>query len=183
MRVNSPRLDELLNVELKVLDKGFIRVVEYMGNDSSIVQSARVSYGEGTKTKRKDEGLIAYLIRHKHTTPFEMCEIKLHVKAPMFVTRQWLRHRTASVNEYSARYSVMKDEFYVPNAENIRSQGSSNKQSSGESLSWVIAEEIIRDMKLINYDLYKKYEEFISMGMSREQARMILPANIYTEFY
>ena len=122
LRPVSRGIEKILYKHFKVLDKGFIRVVDYMGNDSSIVQAARVSYGKGTKKKSLDEGLIRYLLRHKHTTPFEMCEIKLHVKLPIFIARQWIRHRTANVNEYSARYSILEDEFYIPKMKNLAEQ-------------------------------------------------------------
>ena len=127
-------LEKVLYQPFKVLDKGFIRIVDYMGNDSSIVQAARVSYGKGTKKKSLDEGLIRYLLRHKHTTPCDMCEIKLHVKLPIFIARQWIRHRTANVNEYSARYSILEDEFYIPKIANLAEQSSSNKQGRGKKL-------------------------------------------------
>ena len=130
----SSGLEGILYRPLKVLDKGFVRVVDYMGNDESVVQAARVSYGKGTKKKSEDEGLIRYLLRHRHTTPFEMCEIKIHVKLPIFIARQWIRHRTASINEYSARYSILEDEFYIPKKNHLAQQSLTNKQGRGNEL-------------------------------------------------
>ncbi len=188
-RVVSEGLDSVLNQEFKALDKGFVRVVDYMGNDSSIVQAARVSYGKGTKTTQDDVALIRYLLKHKHTTPFEMCEIKLHIKAPIFIARQWLRHRTASVNEYSARYSIIEEEYYVPATENIRKQSSSNKQGRGEALSTEESQEIQNKMDQVTQNCFALYNEFIKIDdnnnelVAKELARSILPVNIYTQFY
>jgi thymidylate synthase (FAD) len=188
-RVISEGLENVLNQEFKVLNKGFVRVVDYMGNDSSIVQAARVSYGKGTKTTQDDVALIRYLLKHKHTTPFEMCEIKLHIKAPIFIARQWLRHRTASVNEYSARYSIIEEEYYVPETENIRKQSSSNKQGRGESLSAEESQEIQNKMDQATQNCFTLYNEFIKVDdnnnelVAKELARSILPVNIYTQFY
>ena len=188
-RVVSEGLDRVLNQEFKALDKGFVRVVDYMGNDSSIVQAARVSYGKGTKTTQDDVALIRYLLKHKHTTPFEMCEIKLHIKAPIFIARQWLRHRTASVNEYSARYSIIEEEYYVPATENIRKQSSSNKQGRGEALSTEESQEIQNKMDQVTQNCFALYNEFIKIDdnnnelVAKELARSILPVNIYTQFY
>lgn len=188
-RVVSEGLDSVLNQEFKALDKGFVRVVDYMGNDSSIVQAARVSYGKGTKTTQDDVALIRYLLKHKHTTPFEMCEIKLHIKAPIFIARQWLRHRTASVNEYSARYSIIEEEYYVPATENIRKQSSSNKQGRGEALSTAESQEIQNKMDQVTQNCFALYNEFIKIDdnnnelVAKELARSILPVNIYTQFY
>ena len=134
-RVTSPELEKILYETLPVLDHGFVRVVDYMGDDTSIVQSARVSYGKGTKKVSTDSGLIKYLMRHRHSTPFEMCEIKYHVKLPIFIARQWIRHRTANVNEYSARYSILDKEFYLPSKENLAAQSSSNRQGRGEIIN------------------------------------------------
>ena len=131
----------------EILDHGFIRVIDYMGNDASIVQAARVSYGEGTKKSRDDKSLIFYLMRHWHSTPFEMCEVKFHVKLPVFVARQWIRHRTANVNEYSARYSILDKEFYIPKFENLASQSSSNNQGRGEKLDEEEASRVIEILK------------------------------------
>jgi thymidylate synthase (FAD) len=154
-----------------------------MGDDSSIVQAARVSYGKGTKQSKQDAGLIDYLMRNDHTSPFEMCEIKLHIKMPLFVARQWLRHRTASVNEYSARYSVLHDEFYVPNISRICAQSQSNKQASGEALPPQTAKEIISTIKSVSKLAHDKYKELINLGLAREIARNIIPLNTYTELY
>ena len=134
-RVTSPELEKILYEALPVLDHGFVRVVDYMGDDTSIVQSARVSYGKGTKKVSTDEGLIKYLMRHWHSTPFEMCEIKYHVKLPIFIARQWIRHRTANVNEYSARYSILDKEFYIPKPQHMSGQSTTNKQGRGLNLS------------------------------------------------
>jgi thymidylate synthase (FAD) len=191
-RAISEGLEPHLFNEIPVLDHGFIRVVDYMGNDDSIVQAARVSYGSGTKTVSEDKALIDYLMRHWHTTPFEMCEIKLHVKLPIFVARQWIRHRTASVNEVSARYSVLDKEFYVPKAENMRAQSEVNKQCGGDVLpagEAQASQSIIRDVSNRAYFGYENlmnegdgyYDQF--QGLSREQSRMVLPTNFYTQWY
>jgi thymidylate synthase (FAD) len=170
-----------------VLDHGFIRVVDYMGDDAAIVQAARVSYGAGTKHVQNDEGLIRYLMRHWHSTPFEMCEIKLHVKLPVFVARQWIRHRTANVNEYSARYSILDREFYIPDPSQLAAQSTVNNQGRGEVLT---GEEAARVLALLKSDAntaYDHYEAMLSQdgqqGLARELARMNLPANIYTQWY
>ena len=187
LRCTSIGLEKNLYTLFPVLDQGFVRVVDYMGNDSSIVQAARVSYGKGTKQSRSDKGLIRYLMRHKHTTPFEMCEIKFHVKLPIFVARQWIRHRTASVNEYSARYSKLDSEFYIPEPENLVAQSTSNKQGGGSQLVDYKKEKIL-DILSSGSDLaYNQYEDMLSnengAGLSRELARMNLPTNIYTQWY
>ena len=190
----SAGLERVLYNQIKVLDKGFIRVVDYMGNDSSIVQAARVSYGKGTKKKSLDEGLIRYLLRHKHTTPFEMCEIKLHVKLPIFIARQWIRHRTANINEYSARYSILEDEFYIPKKANLAKQSATNKQGRSEELDNNLAKKIIKILKEDaerNYNNYlwmlneEEYEEHNNTreGLSRELARINLTLNTYTQWY
>ncbi len=194
-RVTVPALEELLYEAIPVLDHGFVRVVDYMGDDAAIVQAARVSYGRGTKQVRQDSGLINYLLRHRHTTPFEMCEIKYHIKLPIFVARQWIRHRTANVNEYSARYSVLDKEFYVPSPEHLAAQSSSNRQGRGEVLE---GEEAARVLDLLREDAarcYASYEEMLNQredgsvidegrqGLARELARMNLPLNIYTQWY
>ena len=170
-----------------VLDHGFVRVIDYMGDDAAICQAARVSYGKGTKSVQNDEGLIRYLMRHWHSTPFEMCEIKLHVKLPVFVARQCIRHRTANVNEYSARYSILDREFYIPAPEQLAAQSVINNQGRGETLS---AEEAARVLEYLKGDAarcYDHYEEMIGQegqqGLARELARMNLPANIYTQWY
>ena len=187
-------LEKVLYQPFKVLDKGFIRIVDYMGNDSSIVQAARVSYGKGTKKKSLDEGLIRYLLRHKHTTPFEMCEIKLHVKLPIFIARQWIRHRTANVNEYSARYSILDDEFYIPKIANLAEQSSSNKQGRGKKINEDLAAKIIKILKddstrcynnylwMLNENNTQGYDETRD-SLSRELARINLTLNTYTEWY
>lgn len=163
--------------------KGAVRVVDIMGDDSSIVQSARVSYGKGTKHVSKDERLINYLWKHQHTSPFEMCEIKLHIKAPMFVARQWLRHRTASVNELSARYSEMQKDFYLPDLENICEQSTDNKQGRGAPLHPDLASKVRGLMEESCDKALETYEALLSIGVSRELARIIIPTGFYTEFY
>jgi thymidylate synthase (FAD) len=187
-RITVKEIDDILGQTFPILDKGFIRVVDYMGGDHSVVQAARVSYGQGTKTTRQDKGLIEYLMKHKHTSPFEMCEIKLHIKLPIFVARQWVRHRTASINEISARYSILTDDYYVPSAENIAKQSSNNKQGRGETLNPNEAEEVI---KILNSDAERCYENYLKMlgqegsenGIAREIARVNLTLNFYTEWY
>ncbi|MEO1208433.1 MAG: FAD-dependent thymidylate synthase [Cyanobacteria bacterium J06638_20] len=181
-------LDATLGVPRPVLDKGFIRVVDYMGDDSAIVQAARVSYGKGTKSPSDDRGLIRYLMKHWHTTPFEMCEIKLHVKLPVFVARQWIRHRTANVNEYSARYSILDKEFYLPGLAEMQSQSLTNKQGRQETLPEGTAREFRNKMAVhadFSYDLYEDLlrEDSDEPGLAREISRMVLPPNIYTQWY
>jgi thymidylate synthase (FAD) len=163
---------------MKILDHGFINVVDIMGNDAAIVQAARVSYGDGTKTTREDKALINYLMRNKHSSPFEMCEIKLHIKMPLFIARQWVRHRTASINECSARYSIMVDEFYVPTE--VHTQSKTNKQGSGEVINDPEIQEIIENN---NKETYLNYLRLLTKGVSRETARILLPVNIYTQWY
>lgn len=176
--------DALLDKEFKVLDKGFVRLVDYMGGDDAIVQAARVSYGEGTKKISEDRGLIRYLMRHRHTTPFEMVEFKFHVKLPIFVARQWIRHRTANVNELSGRYSIMKEEFYIPVSEDIQRQSENNKQgrSAGE-LPKELQAMFIKYLTSSQTESYGKYEGFIEQGIARELARINLPLSLYTEWY
>ena len=177
-------LDNILGQEFKILDKGFIRVIDYMGGDDSIVQSARVSYGKGTKSSLDDESLIRYLMRHKHTTPFEMCEIKFHIKAPIFVARQWLRHRTANVNELSARYSIMDDDYYIPQISEIKKQSKSNKQGRGESFSMEESQKIIDILENTSRHCFNVYDDLIeNKDFAKELARGILPVNLYTQFY
>ncbi len=187
LRSISEGLENALYTMYPVLDHGFVRVVDYMGNDSSIVQAARVSYGKGTKQARSDEGLIRYLMRHQHMTPFEMCDIKLHVKLPIFVARQWIRHRTASVNEYSARYSKLDQEFYIPEPEYLLAQSSANRQGGGKPLSEKEKDQVLKTLIKDSSRAYEHYEEMLSDdnqdGLSRELARMNLPANIYTQWY
>ena len=187
LRAVSEGMEQHLYVAHEVLDHGFVRVVDYMGDDSAIVQAARVSYGAGTKHVSNDEGLIRYLMRHWHSTPFEMCEIKLHVKLPVFVARQWIRHRMANVNEYSARYSILDREFYIPAPEHLAAQSVVNNQGRGAVLQ---GEEAARVLDLLREDAmraYDHYEEMLSQdgqqGLARELARMNLPANIYTQWY
>ena len=194
-RVTAPELEKILFEALPVLDHGFIRVIDYMGDDSSIVQSARVSYGKGTKKVSTDSGLIKYLMRHWHSTPFEMCEIKYHVKLPIFIARQWIRHRTANVNEYSARYSILDKEFYLPSLENLAAQSQSNRQGRGEVLE---GEQANKVLDLLKSDAEKTYENYETMlnerydgsvidekkaGLARELARMNLTLNTYTQWY
>ncbi|GAB5449198.1 FAD-dependent thymidylate synthase [Gymnodinialimonas sp.] len=192
LRAVSPGMEKHLYEAKPVLDHGFVRVIDYMGDDGAIVQAARVSYGAGTKHVSNDEGLIRYLMRHWHSTPFEMCEIKLHVKLPVFVARQWIRHRTANVNEYSARYSILDREFYIPRAEDLAAQSVVNNQGRGEALTGEEAERVLRYLKDDAGRAYDHYEEMISdtnsegggqQGLARELARMNLPANIYTQWY
>ena len=194
-RVTAPELEEILYEALPILDHGFIRVIDYMGNDNSIVQAARVSYGKGTKKVNTDSGLIKYLMRHWHSTPFEMCEIKYHVKLPIFIARQWIRHRTANVNEYSARYSILDKEFYLPSKENLAAQSTNNRQGRGNVISGGQAEEVLSLLKDDAERTYKNYEEMLNerydgsvideskTGLARELARMNLTLNTYTQWY
>ncbi|MEM1372963.1 MAG: FAD-dependent thymidylate synthase [Pseudomonadota bacterium] len=187
LRAVSAGMEAELYTAHPVLDHGFVRVIDYMGDDSAIVQAARVSYGEGTKHVSNDEGLIRYLMRHWHSTPFEMCEIKLHVKLPVFVARQWIRHRTANVNEYSARYSILDREFYIPAPEHVAAQSSVNNQGRGELLEGAEAARVLEILKADSTRAYDNYEAMISddgqQGLARELARMNLPTNIYTQWY
>ena len=194
-RVTSSELEKILYEALPVLDHGFVRVVDYMGDDTSIVQSARVSYGKGTKKVSTDEGLIKYLMRHWHSTPFEMCEIKYHVKLPIFIARQWIRHRTANVNEYSARYSILDKEFYLPSPEHLASQSKSNRQGRGDVLEGDQAKKVLDLLKTDAERTYNNYEEMLNerydgtiigenkIGLARELARMNLTLNTYTQWY
>ena len=186
-RATVPGMEAQLYEAKPVLDHGFIRVIDYMGDDNAITQAARVSYGKGTKSVQNDEGLIRYLMRHWHSTPFEMCEIKLHVKLPVFVARQWIRHRTANVNEYSARYSILDREFYIPAPEHLAAQSVINNQGRGEALQGDEAARVLEFLKADSNRAYDHYEEMISedgqQGLARELARMNLPANIYTQWY
>ena len=187
LRAVSPGMEALLYRAIPVLDHGFIRVIDYMGDDGAIVQAARVSYGAGTKHVQNDAGLIRYLMRHWHSTPFEMCEVKLHVKLPVFVARQWIRHRTANVNEYSARYSILDREFYIPAPENLAAQSTANNQGRGEVLSGAESARVLEILKSDAGQAYDHYEEMLSQdgqqGLARELARMNLPMNIYTQWY
>jgi thymidylate synthase (FAD) len=182
-RVNSPALDEILGLAFPVLDQGFVRVVDYMGNDTSIVQAARVSYGAGTKKVSEDRGLIRYLLRNRHTTPFEMAELKLHVRVPMDAWRQWIRHRTASVNEYSTRYSVAIDAMQETAPDQWRIQGKGNKQGSEGVLDIETGEHLSAREAEFQRDARKLYQERIDLGVTREQARKDLPLCTYTEAY
>jgi thymidylate synthase (FAD) len=194
-RVTSPELEKVLYEVIPVLDHGFIRVIDYMGDDSSIVQSARVSYGKGTKKVSTDEGLIRYLMRHWHSTPFEMCEIKYHVKLPIFIARQWIRHRTANVNEYSARYSILDKEFYIPAKEQLSAQATNNRQGRGKLITGQQADEVLKILKDDAVRTYENYEKMLNerfdgtiidekkSGLARELARMNLTLNSYTQWY
>lgn len=195
-RATIDALEEILYEPIEVLDHGFIRVIDYMGDDQAIVQSARVSYGKGTKKINQDRGLIRYLMRHWHTTPFEMCEIKLHVKLPIFIARQWIRHRTANVNEYSARYSILDKEFYVPAPANLAAQSNDNRQGRGNVLEGAEAQRVLDILKNDSEQTYRHYMEMLNMddaseqvldpnkvGLARELARMNLPVNYYTQWY
>ncbi|WP_300296500.1 FAD-dependent thymidylate synthase [Ferrovibrio sp.] len=194
-RATVPALEDILYEPLNVLDHGFVRVIDYMGDDSAVVQAARVSYGRGTKKISEDRGLINYLMRHRHTTPFEMCEIKYHVKLPIFVARQWIRHRTANVNEYSARYSILDNEFYIPAADQLAAQSSSNRQGRGDLLTGAEAARVLDLLKRDAMQSYASYEEMLNErpdgskrdesreGLARELARMNLTLNFYTQWY
>jgi thymidylate synthase (FAD) len=194
-RPTVPALEALLYSAVPVLDHGFVRVIDYMGDDGAIVQAARVSYGRGTRRVSEDAGLIRYLMRHRHSTPFEMCEIKYHVKLPIFVARQWIRHRTANVNEYSARYSVLDREFYLPSPEHLAAQSAINRQGRGAVLS---GDEAARVLDLLRDDASRCYDNYLDMlneddsgtprdasrqGLARELARMNLTLNTYTQWY
>jgi thymidylate synthase (FAD) len=194
-RPTVPALEALLFQAMPVLDHGFVRVVDYMGDDAAIVQAARVSYGRGTRAANEDRGLIRYLMRHRHSTPFEMCEIKFHVKLPIFVARQWIRHRTANVNEYSARYSILDREFYIPAPEHLAAQSAVNRQGRGDILEGA---EAARVLDLLREDATRNYDHYLEMlnedeagkpldesrhGLARELARMNLTLNAYTQWY
>ena len=183
-RVTTPEAEALLDQPIPVLDRGFVRLVDYMGGDASIVQAARVSYGAGTKSVREDRNLINYLMRHRHTTPFEMVELKFHVKLPIFVARQWIRHRTANVNEQSLRYSVMPDEFYVPAEETIGFQSKRNRQGrESEEVPPELRARVVTVLRDATERLYPEYERLIEDGIARELARICLPVSAYTEWY
>jgi thymidylate synthase (FAD) len=194
-RATVSALEEILYTALPVLDRGFVRVVDYMGDDGAVVQAARVSYGRGTRKVSEDRGLIHYLMRHRHSTPFEMCEIKFHVKLPIFVARQWIRHRTANVNEYSARYSIMDNEFYVPAPDALAAQSASNRQGRGDLLA---GDEAASVLALLQADSRRQYDHYAELlnendageaidpnrrGLARELARMGLTLNFYTQWY
>ena len=179
-----PALEAMLYEPLPCLDHGFVRVVDYMGDDAAVVQAARVSYGKGTRKVSEDRGLIRYLMRHRHTTPLEMCELKLHVKLPIFVARQWIRHRTANVNEYSGRYSILDREFYLPEPSALAVQSANNKQGRGDPLAPEVADEVLRLLRRDATQCYDTYEGLIDdTGLARELARMNLPVNYYTQWY
>ena len=195
LRATVPALEDILYKTIPVLDHGFVRVIDYMGDDGAVVQAARVSYGKGTKKISEDRGLINYLMRHRHTTPFEMCEIKYHVKLPIFVARQWIRHRTANVNEYSARYSILDKEFYIPAKGQLAAQSQSNRQGRGGVIE---GDEAARVLKLLREDAEQCYAHYAEMlnedeegnvvdagrqGLARELARMNLTLNVYTQWY
>lgn len=180
----NPQADEILDKKFTCLNAGFVRLIDYMGGDESIVQAARVSYGKGTKTVNEDRGLIRYLMRHLHTTPFEMVELKFHVKLPIFVARQWIRHRTANVNEYSGRYSVMKDEFYVPEQEAIHFQSLQNKQGRrAEDVPAELRRKVLDILSTSQQQMYHEYEQMLESDIARELARINLPLSLYTEWY
>ncbi len=194
-RVTAPELEKIIYEAIPILDHGFIRVVDYMGDDTSVVQAARVSYGKGTKKVSTDSGLIKYLMRHWHSTPFEMCEIKYHIKLPIFIARQWIRHRTANVNEYSARYSILDKEFYLPEAEHLAAQSQINRQGRGDVLKGEQAKKVLDLLKNDAERTYKNYEQMLNerydgtiieenkSGLARELARMNLTLNTYTQWY
>ena len=194
-RVTAPELEKILYDAIPILDHGFIRVIDYMGDDTSIVQAARVSYGKGTKKVSTDSGLIKYLMRHWHSTPFEMCEIKYHIKLPIFIARQWIRHRTANVNEYSARYSILDKEFYLPSPEHLAAQSKINRQGRGNILEGERAKKVLELLKNDAEKTYDNYENMLNerydgsvinekeVGLARELARMNLTLNTYTQWY
>src|SRR5579864_2271058 len=194
-RPTVPALEARLFRPLPVLDHGFVRVIDYMGDDAAIVQAARVSYGRGTRKVSEDAGLIRYLMRHRHTTPFEMCEIKYHVKLPIFVARQWIRHRTANVNEYSARYSILDNEFYIPAPEHLAAQATTNRQGRGDVLEGKAAKRVLDLLREDAERAYAGYAEMLNEdasgapldpslpGLARELARMNLTLNFYTQWY
>jgi len=194
-RATVPALEEILYEPLPVLDHGFIRVIDYMGDDAAIVQAARVSYGRGTRRTSEDQGLINYLMRHRHTTPFEMCEIKYHVKLPIFVARQWIRHRTANVNEYSARYSILDNEFYIPAPEHLAAQAATNRQGRERVLEGAAARRVLELLRRDAERAYAGYAELLNEdasgapvdpdrpGLARELARINLSLGFYTQWY
>src|SRR6202023_3572882 len=194
-RPSAPALEDILYDPIPVLDHGFVRVIDYMGDDAAVVQAARVSYGKGTKKVSEDRGLIQYLMRHRHTTPFEMCEIKYHVKLPIFVARQWIRHRTANVNEYSARYSILDKEFYIPAPEHLATQATVNRQGRGAVIHGTDAQRVLDLLRSDAERVYAGYAELLNEddsgtprdptwpGLARELARMNLSLNFYTQWY
>ena len=194
-RATVAELEEILYQAIPVLDHGFVRVIDYMGDDNAVVQAARVSYGKGTKKVSEDAGLIKYLMRHWHSTPFEMCEIKYHVKLPIFVARQWIRHRTANVNEYSARYSILDKEFYLPAPEHLAVQSAVNRQGRGDVLEAKQAKQVLDLLREDSERCYRGYQDMLNedetgkpidegkQGLARELARMNLTLNYYTQWY
>jgi thymidylate synthase (FAD) len=183
-RIIVPEAEKLIGKKFDCLNHGFVRLVDYMGGDEAIVQAARVSYGKGTKSTSEDRGLIRYLMKHKHTTPFEMVELKWHCKMPIFVARQWIRHRTANVNEYSMRYSESKDEFYVPELENVRYQSEVNKQGgSNEEMPLSVSETVKEIIERTNEQTTRDYNSMNKAGIARELSRVVLPTSAYTEWY
>jgi thymidylate synthase (FAD) len=182
--LSNPAAEALLDKEFRVLDKGFVRLVDYLGGDERIVAAARVSYGQGTKTLREDKGLIDYLMRHAHTSPFEQVILTFHCKMPIFVARQWIRHRTARLNEISGRYSVMKDEFYVPTADSLRTQSTTNKQGRAENpVDPSRARQMVERFEAGQREAYSHYEAMLEEDLAREIARIGLPLSLYTEWY
>ncbi len=182
-RITTPQAEALLDQPFPVLDHGFVRLVDYLGGDARIVQAARVSYGEGTKTVREDGALIDYLLRNHHTSPFEQVIFTFHVKMPIFVARQWIRHRTARLNEISGRYSVMRDEFYLPRAHEVRYQSKRNKQGGEGEVPAELREKVIRMLQDEQHAVYQNYEGLLEDGVARELARINLPLSLYTEMY
>lgn len=179
-----PEAEEILDKKYTVLDKGFIRLVDYMGGDARIVQSARVSYGDGTKTVREDAALIDYLLRHQHTSPFEQVVLTFHIKMPIFVARQWVRHRTARMNEISGRYSIMTDDCYIPAPQDIAMQSSDNKQGRAEQpVDSQTADSIRSRMEHDQQQIYRSYRTLVDEGIAREISRINLPLSLYTEIY
>jgi thymidylate synthase (FAD) len=183
VRPSIPEADAMIGVKRTVLTHGFVALVDYMGNDAAIVQAARVSYGQGTKSFRDDRGLIRYLMRHRHTTPFEMVEYKFLVRLPIFVARQWIRHRTSSTNEFSARYSVMPDEYEVPPADEVRHQSTRNRQGRGGPLPAEVIERFRADLDAVSKQAYAAYGRALEAGVARETARLLLPVAYYTQWY
>lgn len=183
VRVSVPQADRLIGVRRPVLSHGFVALVDYMGNDAAIVQAARVSYGQGTKSVRDDRGLLRYLMRHRHTTPFEMVEYKFLVRLPIFVARQWIRHRASSTNEYSARYSIVPDEYEVPPPQEVRHQSARNRQGRGDPLPPEVVERFRSDLDGISKEAYSAYTRALDAGVARETARLVLPVAYYTQWY
>jgi thymidylate synthase (FAD) len=193
-RATVPAMEALLYQPIPILDHGFVRVIDYMGDDAAVVQAARVSYGAGTKKIREDAGLINYLMRHRHTSPFEMCELKIHVKMPIFVARQWIRHRVANLNEVSGRYSILDNEFYMPDSDNVAAQARTNRQGRGDVLNTGEAARVLQILRDDATRSYTHYEEMLNeidgqivdperQGLARELARMNLPVSLYTQLY